>query len=147
MTGLLTTNKNLVVGLRLFIASILLLTGIGKLLDVPSFIKVIDTYKIIPAFLQPVVAISMVLVELKISENLFCNINIKITALAATALHICFTLLASLTLLRGIEIPNCGCFGVFWARPLSFITVAEDIFMVGVCVLLFKLLQRNEGHN
>ena len=147
MTGLLTTSKKLEVGLRFFIASVLLLTGIGKLLDVPGFIKVIDTYKIIPAYLQPVLAISMVLVELKISENLFRNINIKITALVVTALHICFTLLASLTLLRGIEVPNCGCFGIFWARPLTFITVAEDIFMVGVCVLLYKLLQRNEGHN
>ena len=147
MTGLLTASKNLEVGLRFFIASVLLLTGIGKLLDVPGFIKVIDTYKIIPAFLQPVVAISMVLVELKISENLFRNINIKITALVVTALHICFTLLASLTLLRGIEVPNCGCFGVFWARPLTFITVAEDVFMVGISVLLFKLLQRNKGHN
>jgi hypothetical protein len=123
----------------------LLLTGIGKLLDVPGFIKVIDTYKVFPLFLQPVMAISMVLVELKISENLFRNINI--TALAATVLHICFTLLASLTLLRGIEVPSCGCFGIFWARPLTFITVAEDIFMVGVCVLLLKLLQRNQGHN
>jgi hypothetical protein len=82
------------VGFRFFIASVLLLTGIWKLLDVHGFIKVIDTYKIIPAFLQPVVAISMVLVELKISANLFSNINI--TALAVTVLHICFTLLASL---------------------------------------------------
>jgi hypothetical protein len=89
----------------------------------------------------------MVMVELKISEDLFRNINIKVNALAATALHICFTLLASLTLLRGIEVPNCGCLGIFWAMPLTFITVAEGIFMVGVCVLLFKLLQRNEGHN
>ena len=97
MTGLLTASKKLEVVLRFFIASVLLLTGIAKLLDVPGFIKVIDTYKIIPAFLQPVVAISMVLVELKISENIFRNINIKITALAATALHICFTLSASLT--------------------------------------------------
>ncbi len=147
MTGPLTANKKLELGLRYFIATVLLLTGIGKLLDVPGFIKVIDTYKIIPTILQPAVAVSMVLVELKIAENLFRNINIKITALVATALHICFTLLASLTLIRGIEVPNCGCFGVFWARPLTFITVAEDIFMVGVCVLLFKLLQRNEGHN
>jgi hypothetical protein len=58
---------------------------IGKLLNVPGFIKVKDTYKIIPAFLQPLVAISMVLVKLKISENLFRNIDIKITALGASS--------------------------------------------------------------
>ena len=66
MTGLLTASKKLEVVLRFFIASVLLLTGIAKLLDVPGFIKVIDTYKIIPAFLQIVLAISMALVELKI---------------------------------------------------------------------------------
>ena len=141
MIGPLTASKKLELGLRYFIASVLLLTGIGKLLDVPGFIQVIDTYKIIPTFLQPAVAVSMVLVELKIAENLFLKIN----AIAATALHICFTLLATLTLLRGIEVPNCGCFGVFWARPLTFITVAEDVFMVGVCVLLLKILQIKEG--
>ena len=129
MTGLLTASKNLEVGLRFFIASVLLLTGIGKLLDVPGFIKVIDTYKIIPAFLQPVVAISMVLVELKISENLFRNINIKITALVVTALHICFTLLASLTILRGIEVQNYGCFGIFEARPFTFFLLWPKIFL------------------
>jgi hypothetical protein len=147
MIGPLTASKKLEMSLRYFIASVLLLTGIGKLLDVPGFIEVIDTYKIIPTFLQPAVAVSMVLIELKIAENLFRKINLKITALAATALHVCFTLLATLTLLRGIEVPNCGCFGVFWARPLTFITVAEDVFMVGVCVLLLKLLQRNEGQS
>jgi hypothetical protein len=47
--------------------------------------------------------ISMVLVELKFSEILFRNINIKITALAATAFHIYFTLLASLKVLRGVD--------------------------------------------
>jgi len=145
MIGPLTASKKLELGLRYFIASVLLLTGIGKLLDVPGFIKVIDTYKIIPTFLQPAIAVSMVLVELKIAENLFRKISLTITALAATALHIGFTLLATLTLLRGIEVPNCGCFGIFWVRPLTFITVAEDVFMVGVCVLLFKLLQRKEG--
>ena len=111
----------------------------------PGFIQVIDTYKIIPTFLQPAVAVSMVLVELKIAENLFRKINLKINSLAATALHLCFTIIATLTLLRGIEVPNCGCFGVFWARPLTFITVAEDVFMVGMCVLLLKILQIKEG--
>ncbi|MBT4260276.1 MAG: hypothetical protein HOD90_10255 [Nitrospina sp.] len=144
MIGPSTASKKIELGLRYFIASVLFLTGIGKLLDVPGFIEVIDTYKIIPTFLQSAIAVSMVLVELKIAENLFRKINLKITALAATALHICFTLLATLTLLRGIEVPNCGCFGVFWARPLTIITVAEDVFMVGLCALLLKLLKRKE---
>lgn len=145
MIGQLMVSKTLERGLRYFIASVLLLTGLGKLLDVPGFIKVIDTYEIIPIFFQPFVAVSMVLIELKIAENLIRQINLKLTALAATVLHIGFTLLATITLVRGIEVPNCGCFGIFWARPLTFITVGEDIFMVGVCFLLFKILKRKEN--
>ena len=34
---------------------------------------------------------------------------------------------------------------VFWARPLTYITVGEDIFMVGVCLLLFKILPREKN--
>ena len=66
-------------------------------------------------------------------------------ALAATAFHSSFTLLATVTLLRGIDLPNCRSFGILWARPLTFITAAEDIFMVGLCIFLSKLLQRKEG--
>ncbi|MEK9627772.1 MAG: MauE/DoxX family redox-associated membrane protein [Nitrospinota bacterium] len=139
-------SKTLVRVLRYFIASVLLLTGIGKLLDVPGFIKVIETYQIVPSSLQPAVAVSMVLIELKIAENLFRSLSLKLTALAATALHIGFTFLATITLIRGIEVPNCGCFGVFWARPLTYITVGEDIFMVGICFLLLKTLQNQETH-
>jgi hypothetical protein len=47
----------------------LFLTGIGELLDLPGFIKVIDTYRIIPEFFQPAIAVSVILVELKIGEN------------------------------------------------------------------------------
>ena len=95
--------------------------------------------------MQPAVAVSMVVIELKIAENLYRKLNLKMAALAATGLHVGFTLLATITLLRGIEVPNCGCFGVFWARPLTYITVGEDIFMVEVCFLLFKIFQRKEN--
>ncbi|MBC8283410.1 MAG: hypothetical protein H8E32_06310 [Nitrospinae bacterium] len=145
MIGPSTPSEKVELGLRLFIASVLLLTGVGKLLDVQGFIKVIDTYRVVPTFLQPVIAVFMVVVELKIAENLYRKISLKFTALAATVLHFGFTLLAIFTLLRGIEVPNCGCFGVFWARPLTYITVIEDIFMVGVCFLLFKLAKKDQG--
>lgn len=145
MIGRSTPSEKARFGLRLFIASVLLLTGMGKLLDVQGFIKVIDTYKLVPALFQPALAVSMVVVELKIAENLFRNLNLKMTALAAVVLHLVFTLAAVVTLIRGIEVPNCGCFGVFWQRPLTFVTVIEDVFMAGVCLYLFKLAQKNRG--
>jgi len=34
--------------------------------------------------------------------------------------------------------PNCGCFGVFWARPLSGATLIEDLVMAGLSILAWK---------
>ena len=48
MTGQSITNKIVLRFLQYFIASVLLLTGIGKLLDVPGFVDVLITYQAIP---------------------------------------------------------------------------------------------------
>ena len=68
MTGQSITNKIVLRFLQYFIASVLLLTGIGKLLDVPDFVDVLITYQAIPGWGLHLVAITMVLVELRISE-------------------------------------------------------------------------------
>ncbi|MBC8645596.1 MAG: hypothetical protein H7X85_00410, partial [Thermoanaerobaculia bacterium] len=40
---------------------------------------------------------------------------------------------------RGIAVPNCGCFGVFLARPLTWGTVLEDGGMVAASLALAAL--------
>jgi hypothetical protein len=42
-------------------------------------------------------------------------------------------------LLRGKPILNCGCFGSVFARPLSWMTVVEDLVMVSLSVALVNL--------
>lgn len=141
--GPLTGNKILKKLLQYSIASILLVTGLGKLLDVPGFIKIIKTYQVFPHWTVPFVAVAMVLIELKLSEALFLGKKLFEAAVFSIALHAFFTLWSIVALLRGLEILNCGCFGVFWARPLTWITVFEDIFMVGASYLLACLAYKD----
>ena len=119
------------------IASILLFSGLGKLLDVPGFVQVLTTYQAIPAWGLHMVAITLVLVELRIAEWLFRDKTLVIGAFGSLVLHAVFTLWTVVTLLRGVPVPNCGCFGVFFARPLTGWTVVEDLVLVIASLYLF----------
>ncbi len=139
MTGLSTTNNFTLRSLQYFIASVLLLTGIGKLLDVPGFVQVLITYQAIPGWGLHLVAITMVLAELRISEWLFRDKTLVRGAMSSLILHSLLTLWATMTLVRGVSVPNCGCFGVFFARPLTLWTVVEDLTLVLASFFLLRL--------
>jgi len=108
MTGLSITNRITLRFLQYFIASVLLLTGIGKLLDVPGFVEVLITYQAIPSWGLHLVAVTTVLLELRISEWLFRDKTLVRGALSSLMLHSIFTLWATITLIRGVSVPNCG---------------------------------------
>lgn len=41
-----------------------------------------------------------------------------------------------LALHRGLQIANCGCFGVYWARPLTAVTLVEDALLLALACLM-----------
>lgn len=146
MTGLSTTNKIIIGILRYFIASILLLSGLGKLLDVPGFVEILITYQAIPAWGLHLVAVILILVELRVSEWLFRDKTLIVGTLASLMLHSIFTLWTLVALWRGVPVPNCGCFGIFFARPLTGWTVVEDLVLVVASLCLLRLAVREEKY-
>jgi len=142
MTGRSTNNKTLY--LRIFIAIILLTTGAGKALDIAGFVEVIITYQVFASWMLYPIALGMIITELTLSFWLFSGRLIFWAALASLGLHSVFTLWASVALLRGLDIPNCGCFGVFFARPLDGWTIFEDLVMVALSGLLMIFARMNK---
>ncbi len=122
--------------LRCFIGAVLVATAIGKGLDVPGFAKVIDTYQVLAPWMLLPAAIAMPLIELALGLLLLSGLHTPKAAWASFSLHLVFIAWISVALLRGLNIPNCGCFGVFMARPLTPATVIED----GVMLLLSAAL-------
>lgn len=125
-----------------WIGLLLLTTATGKLLDVPGFVAVIHSYQAYPALVVPAIAVLMILVEYLLGAWLLWGHHLRLAALASAGLHLGFTALAVRTLLADIPVPNCGCFGVFLARPLTWGTVQEDAVMVGLSLLLAWLAGR-----
>ena len=125
---------------------VLLMTGLGKLLDVPGFIAVLRTYRAIPEILLPIVAVSFVIIELRLSEAILRGKKLEFFARISIFLHVMFAGWSALTLLRGVDVPNCGCFGVFWSRPLNWGTVAEDLFFAVWSWVLARLAAKHKSH-
>ncbi len=128
--------------LQFFIATFLLATSVGKLLDVRGFAQVLLTYDSLPEATVLPVALGLSLLELGLSLWLFSGVKLKLAALAAIVLHVQFTAVAVSANVRGLYIPNCGCFGVFLARPMTWATVVEDVLLTIMCVALFVLARR-----
>ena len=128
--------------LRFFIALVLLATAVGKLLDVEGFARVLETYEAFSTLALWPLALAVPLVELALALWLFTGRRLAAAASAALVLHGVYTIWATASLLRGLQIPNCGCFGVFFPRPLTWRTVIEDLVMAGLSAWLLLLARR-----
>ena len=121
--------------LRWILGLLLATTALGKSLDLAGFAEVIGTYQVFPPSLWLVIAITMTATEWVLAGWLLAGRRPVLACGAAALMHLVFTGWAAVSLLRGISVPNCGCFGVFLARPLGWHTVIEDAVVTGVCLL------------
>lgn len=121
---------------RYFVGLILISTGIGKGLDMDGFVTVLDEYQLQPHWLSIVLAYSLPFIEFGIGLGLLIAKKRVILSWLAIGIHILMLTVVVYTLNRGIAVSNCGCFGVFLARPLTFITAIEDSVMLTLSFLV-----------
>ncbi len=126
--------------LKILFIFLLLATAIGKLLDNRGFAEVILTYQFgIPFELALPLGLFVSLFELALALALILNINHRRNGFLLTLMHVGYTGLAVTALSRGLNLTNCGCFGVFWQRTLTWQTVFEDLFLTAISFLFFWL--------
>lgn len=141
-------TRTLLWAIRSFLGALFLATGIGKLLDNRGFARVIATYELgIPERGLLPLALAISLLELAVGMNILRGRRLQQNVLATLLFHIGYTALAAATLVRGLPIENCGCFGVFLARPLRWSTVGEDLALAAVSAVgVFLLSNRSRQH-
>lgn len=122
--------------LRSFFVLLLGATAVSKLLDMPGFYAIVRSYEAVPEPLIPLASWSLTLAELALALWLITGKELRHAALATCAIHVLYFVWLSATLLRGLDLPNCGCFGVYWARPLRWYTPGEDLLLVGLAFWL-----------
>lgn len=122
---------------RYFLGLNLLATAVGKLLDIQGFAEVIESFQIFSGPITAPMGLALSLVELGLAIWLLSGKNLKLAGLASTLLHSIFVVWLLIAMARGLDIQNCGCYGVFFARPLTIKTILEDLFMLGVSLTLY----------
>lgn len=127
---------------RIGLGLLLLVMALAKLLDNRGFADIIATYALVPEPVLLPAALLVGLVELFLGLWLLGGWRTAEAALAALALHLGYFAFLAVALGRGLTVPNCGCFGVFWGRPLTLVSLAEDLLLAGVATLLWRGARR-----
>jgi uncharacterized membrane protein YphA (DoxX/SURF4 family) len=124
--------------IRWFFVALLLASAIGKLLDMAGFNLIVATYQLLPVATTPVAAWLLVALELTLGLWLLSGRTLQSAALVVVALHLAYFAWLTIALVRGLTISNCGCFGVFFARPLTWTTLLEDGILIVLAIVLWR---------
>ncbi len=125
--------------LQLFISLILLASALGKSLDLPGFVGVLKTYEAFPdPVLQPL-ALAVTGIEFALGAWLLSGRKLAAGALVAACLNAGYAVWMAISLLRGLDLSNCGCFGVFFPQPLRWYSPLEDLVLVAMSMVLMGL--------
>jgi hypothetical protein len=121
---------------RLLIGGVLLASALGKSLDLQGFIDVLVTYRLFPDWSLAPLALGITGIEWVLAVWILVGWQLSTAALIALSLNGLYAIGLIITLLRGLDLPNCGCYGVFFPQPLRWYSPLEDLVLVGICALL-----------
>ena len=131
--------------LQLFIGGIIFASALGKSLDLSGFVAVLNTYRAFPDSTLWPLALGVTGVEFVLGAWFLSGWRLETSALVGTGLNTVYAVWMTISLLRGLELTNCGCFGVFFPQPLTWFSPVEDLVMVSLCLALRRLSKTKNG--
>jgi hypothetical protein len=121
---------------RLLIGGVLLASALGKSLDLKGFVDVLVTYRLFPTWSLWPVALIIIGIEWILAAWILSGWRLRTGALFALMLNSFYALGLVVTLVRRLDLPNCGCYGVFFPQPLRWYSPFENLILVGICYAL-----------
>lgn len=125
--------------LQLFIGGILFGSAVGKALDLPGFIDVLQTYQALPEKALEPIAVLIIALEGIVGIWILSGWRLRSGALVAGGINAFYAAWMTISLIRGLALTNCGCFGVFFPQPLRWYSPLEDVMLVVLCYALSRL--------
>ncbi len=128
---------------RLFFLALMLASAVGKLFDMPGFYQVVASYELLPDGLVVPAAWALTLTELAVGLGLMVPFLWVRVASALPLLHLFYLMGLASAYMRGLALQNCGCFGVYWPRPLTEYSLLEDLILLAWAVVFYSLSARD----
>ena len=120
---------------RVLVGAILVYAGATKAAGpAEEFAIVIGSYDLLPRDMVLTAATFLPWVEILIGWSLILGARQRLASAAAGGLFACFLLALAMVQLKGIELPNCGCFG----DAVHFTPLQAFLFdsLLGICCWL-----------
>jgi hypothetical protein len=121
------------------LGGILLASALGKSLDLPWFVEVLVTYRAFPDWSLWPIALLVTGIEWGLGLWVLSGRHLSRAALATVLLNGAYAIWMTLSLSRGLNIPNCGCYGVYFPQPLRWYSPLEDLVLVALGLILWRL--------
>jgi uncharacterized membrane protein YphA (DoxX/SURF4 family) len=123
---------------RLAVGSVLLYAGFMKAVGpAPEFAAILETYKLFPPSLLSPLSIAVPYVEMWVGLFILTGFYTRQAAFAAAALFAAFLVALISTLVRGIDLASCGCFGPDALSPRY--TMIMDTILLALSLSACKL--------
>lgn len=125
--------------LRAVLGGILLASALGKSLDLPGFVEVLVTYRAFPDWSLWPIALFITTIEWVLGLWVLSGHCLPQAALATVLLNGIYAAWMAISLARGLDLPNCGCYGVYFPQPLRWYSPLEDLVLVALGLILWRL--------
>lgn len=121
--------------LRIGLGLVFVYAGILKIRDPIAFAGSVAAYKLLPYFLNYLVAATIPWVELTCGILLIIGYKVRAAAGITAAMNILFIALLASTIMRGLDI-DCGCFRQGGEKTSAWIAIMRDILFLSTALVL-----------
>jgi len=135
----MTHKEHAAIAARLAVGAVLVYAGASKAAGpAEEFAYIISAYDVIPKDFTVLAAALMPWIELFVGWALILGFQARLAAAASGALFLAFLGAVGSTVLRGIVLPNCGCFGeAIHLSPLQ--AFLMDACLLALCWLAWRM--------
>lgn len=123
---------------RMALGGVFLLASIGKVSDISSFQKSVESYNMLPLFITPIFSFLLAWSELVVGIYLIFGLFVKQTTYVTIILLIIFMIAISYALITSQPVSGCGCFGTFVRETISWIDIVRDLLFILLAITILK---------
>jgi uncharacterized membrane protein YphA (DoxX/SURF4 family) len=131
----LMISSNAILAVRVLLAGVLAVTGIGKLANHRTFVLIVRTYKLVPEAIVGALCWLLPLAELVLAALLFWGKLLPWAALGSGGLFVVFSLAVSINLVRGHRDMPCGCCGNATGGRIGWHVVLRNLGLIGLAAI------------
>jgi uncharacterized membrane protein YphA (DoxX/SURF4 family) len=130
-------KRHILLALRIGLGVVFVYAGILKIREPVAFAGSVAAYKILPYYLNYLVAATIPWVEAACGLLLIVGCRVKAAAGIVAGMNVLFIALLASTIVRGLDI-DCGCFRQGGAKTPAWIAILRDILFLSVALILFS---------